>query len=86
MSLVKMYSAFRIGCRIWKLKHGGATKRHLNYHRNTFSSSALMITPMSQIYAKRPFLLTFEKRKFYLDFDEKLMICVGHIKRIQKKF
>ena len=45
-----------------------------------------MITPMSQKLAEKPFLLTLEKRKFFFDFREKLMIMKSHIKRIQQKF
>ena len=76
----------RLGFKIWLLRHGGLALRLNNYHRNALSSSALMITPMSQILAKKPVLLALEKRKFYLDFKKTLIITNKLIKRIQKKF
>ena len=67
-------------------KHGGMTRKHQSYIRNKLSSSALMMTPMSLKLAKKPFLLTLEKRKFLFDFKDKLLIMNSHIKRIQQKF
>ena len=67
-------------------RYGGLTRRHQNYLRNALSSAALIITPVSQQLASKPFLLTLEKRKFFIDFKDKLMIMNSHIQRIQQKF
>ena len=45
-----------------------------------------MMTPVSLKLAKKSFVLALEKRMFFVDFKDKLMIMLGHIKRIQQKF
>ena len=47
IKLLTVCFKMKLSCKRWKNRHGGAAKRHLNYHRNVFASSALMITPMS---------------------------------------
>ena len=75
-----------LGMKRFIRRHGGLTKRHLNYQRNVFSSTALIMTPTSQKLAKKLFLMTLEKRKFFIDFKNKLAIMNSHINRIQQKF